>query len=372
MEQFYYEYQKNGRIAGLEQYVYRIGSYHYNWHNALELLLIVNGEVEVCTSGGCSILKPDDFLLINSNMGHATLAKEPNSIAMVLHIDPVFLKDYYENIEFLFFELHTDNGNREDASFKLIRKNLSEMLLCAGKAEPENKLLFESSFYSLMHTIIALFPPREIQSAHFRINQKKLDVIEKMSRYIDKNYRKKISLDTLAKESGYNPSYVSQLFKSYLGINFYDYLTRIRLREATRALSQSEKKILDIALDNGFSDLKSFNSLFKETFQKSPTEYRRQLNTEHSKHDILFKKEFISTEDSLVNHKLAEYILKGSGGFPAALEQHHTDYACSSDALNCMVAELTDALAHISGELTDTAHYIDEKIKKLPENNIFL
>ena len=39
---------------------------------------------------------------------------------------------------------------------------------------------------------------------------------------------------------------------------------------------------MDIALENGFSDLKAFNTSFRETFRKSPTEYRKMLNMEKS------------------------------------------------------------------------------------------
>ena len=46
MEQFYYQYEKNGCF--MEQYVYHIGSYHYNWHKDLELMTILRGELEVC------------------------------------------------------------------------------------------------------------------------------------------------------------------------------------------------------------------------------------------------------------------------------------------------------------------------------------
>jgi AraC-like DNA-binding protein/quercetin dioxygenase-like cupin family protein len=308
MEQFYYTYNRPNKNINLKQYVYTIGSYHYNWHTDLELLLVLNGQVEVCNNGVSRVLETDDIILINSNAGHATLAQKPDSIAMVIHIDPVFLKDYYENVEFLSFDLWSTRENRNEKPFVLLRACISEMMLCSNKETPEQKLLFESSFYSLLHNIILHFPPKEIQSAAFMVNQKKFDAINKMVKYINKNYKKKITLDRLAKESGYNSSYVSQLFKSYLGINFYDFLTRIRLREATRELSQSENKILEIALENGFPDIKAFNSAFKENFGKSPTEYRRQLNSENMKNDINFKKHFVSINDERVNNKLSTYI----------------------------------------------------------------
>lgn len=106
MNEFYYSYNKANKGISLKQYIYTIGSYHYNWHNDLELLLVMNGKIEVCADGESRILEEDDMILINSNMGHATLAQEPDSIAMAIHIDPVFLKDYYENVELLSFNLY--------------------------------------------------------------------------------------------------------------------------------------------------------------------------------------------------------------------------------------------------------------------------
>jgi AraC-like DNA-binding protein/quercetin dioxygenase-like cupin family protein len=367
LEQFYYSYNKPNKNMNLKQYVYRIGSYHYNWHNDLELLLVLNGEVEISTNGTSRILQPDDMVIINSNMGHATLARKPDSIAMVIHIDPIFLKDYYENVEFLSFDLWSTKETRNNKTFVLIRAYLSELMLCCNKKEPEQKLLFESSFYSLLHAVISNFPPKEIMSAAFMLNQKKFNAIDKMIKYINKNYKKKITLDRLAKESGYNSSYVSQVFKSYLGINFYDYLTRVRLREATRELSQTENKILDIALENGFPDIKAFNSTFKDTFGKSPKEYRSQLNSENRKNDINFKKHFISIEDEAVNNKLLGYISRKDsccyGDFQGNDLLNHERIL----QLSKVLAEASSKFKDLTKELSHTTCCLDEGIKSLLE-----
>lgn len=363
LKQFFYIYNKPNKNIMLQQYVYKIGSYHYNWHHDLELFLVLNGEVEVCANGVSRILEADDMILINSNVGHATLAQKPDSVAMVIHIDPIFLKDYYDNVEFLSFDLWSTKETRNEKTFGLLRTFLSEMILCCNKEDPEQKLLFESSFYSLLHAIIKHFPPKEIQSAAFMTNQKKLDAIDKMLKYIHKNYKRKITLDRLAKESGYNSSYVSQLFKSYLGINFYDYLTRIRLREATRELSQSENKILEIALDNGFPDIKAFNSAFKENFGKSPTEYRRQLNSENIKNDINFKKEFVSIDDEVVNSKLMGYV--SDCYYLGNTQKNDISNGEKMIQLTRFMTEVSCKLKELTGELVETTDCLEEGIRSL-------
>jgi AraC-like DNA-binding protein/quercetin dioxygenase-like cupin family protein len=366
-KQFYYTYNKPNKNINLKQYVYTIGSYHYNWHNDLELLIVVNGEVEVCSNGISRILEADDIILINSNNGHATLARKPDSIAMVMHIDPVIFKDYYENAEFLSFELWSTKETRNEKPFVLIRSYLSEMILCCNKEDAEQKLLFESSFYSLLHGIAKYFPPQEIQSTTLITNLKKFDAINRMLKYINKNYQRKITLDKLAKESGYNSSYVSQLFKSYLGINFYDYLTRIRLREATRELSQSEKKILEIALDNGFPDIKAFNSAFKENFGKSPTEYRSQLNSENRRNDIYFKKLFVSIDNEVVNNKLRGYVSHQSSNCILGSQKDDSINEEKMIQLAKLITEVSYKLKEVTEELVETTDSLEEGMKNLSQ-----
>lgn len=119
----------------------------------------------------------------------------------------------------------------------------------------------------------------------------------------------KITLNDLAQVSKYNRNYISQFFKSNLGVNFHDYLTRIRLREATLALSQTNQSVSEIALSHGFSDLKSFNTVFRARFSKTPTEYRRQLNETVTKYDPRFKRDFLPRADEAMNQILLQYVL---------------------------------------------------------------
>ena len=268
MKEFHYKYKRSSTHVELEQYVYRLGTYHYNWHRDLELFWLLAGKAEVCSGGVSRIFEAGDLILINANEGHTTMAPGGDTIAMVIHLDPVSLKEYYSNVEYLSFHLCSQDRPEQRESFEKIRRDMARMMLSFGRGTPEKKLLYERSLYDLLYTIVSEFPPEKIRSAAFKANLKNMDSIQGMMKYLNKNYHKKISLDSLAKESGYNPSYVSQLFKTCVGINFYDYLTRIRLREATLALSRSDEKILDIALAHGFADLKAFNTSFNSFLER--------------------------------------------------------------------------------------------------------
>lgn len=335
MEQFHYFYQNAQANISLEQMVYRIGSYHYNWHPELEFLVVLRGEIEMCSQAACHILQEDDLILINPNSGHATFSREPESIAMVLHASPRFFSGYYEDAEKLYFRVCSDASSRNSEPFRALRRELAGLAQNLGGDDPARRLAADCAFYRLMQCLTAEFPPERMSSASFQADEKKLEAMDSILKYLHKNYRKKISLDAIAKASGYNASYFSQLFKSNLGINFYDYLTRIRLREATRELSQTDKRIVDIAMDYGFADLKSFNAAFRKTFRKSPTEYRRQLNEEHIRIDEAFKKVYLPVDDALLHAKLTQYRGEGEASAPK-------DSASCREALCLQMRELLD------------------------------
>ena len=85
--------RRGAPVRGLRasQYVYAIGSYHYNWHTALELLVVVTGALELCAAGRVDQLEPGDVVVINANDGHATLATRPRTAVLCLHIEADYL-----------------------------------------------------------------------------------------------------------------------------------------------------------------------------------------------------------------------------------------------------------------------------------------
>lgn len=125
--QFYNFLYQHGHIA-FSQYIYRIGTYHYNWHPEIEVLLVLQGAVEVCHDNEYTNLGPDDFIILPPQCGHATLALEPDTIAMVLHLHPQMLAQYDKVFRQSSFFLATDETTRYDSGYDKLRSQLSELM----------------------------------------------------------------------------------------------------------------------------------------------------------------------------------------------------------------------------------------------------
>ena len=103
------------------------------------------------------------------------------------------------------------------------------------------------------------------------------DVLSYITDHVAVHYAEPLSLSALAKEKGYSVPYLSALFKKRMGTGFQQYLIRTRITEACRLLANTDKKILDIAADVGYSDSNFFYETFRRIMGKSPREFRREM-----------------------------------------------------------------------------------------------
>jgi AraC-like DNA-binding protein len=100
------------------------------------------------------------------------------------------------------------------------------------------------------------------------------NVFQRMYDYITVNFRNPISVDEIAESAGIHPNYAITLFKSKCGINIVSLITMLRIYEAQRLLLTTDQKIIDIAMDCGFSSMSNFYKSFNRLCGKRPHEYR--------------------------------------------------------------------------------------------------
>ena len=264
MDYFDYSYKHN--YIEFISNIYRVGTYHYNWHSETEILILLKGQMEMSCNGETFTMEPLDVVIISPQVGHATLALEEDVIVFVLHVGNEFYQQYDPDFGAYQFVLRSDNSTRHNQFFTTLRH----------------------------HAAI----PGDMKPATF----------DKMIAYIDEHYEQKIELEDIAKIGGYNVAYTSQFFKKQMGISFVEYVLRLRLREATLRLINTDEAVARIASDCGFADVKAFNVAFKKHFRITPTEYRKQVKNIGRKTTLQDWKEIISVENQDVLNLLHSFL----------------------------------------------------------------
>lgn len=104
------------------------------------------------------------------------------------------------------------------------------------------------------------------------------NLIANVKNYIDNNYNKNITLTSISKDFGISSGYLSVLFNDYIGQNFIDYLSNMRISKAKNLLKSTDMKIYEIADRVGYRDAYYFSTAFKKIVGINPTDYREKLN----------------------------------------------------------------------------------------------
>jgi AraC-like DNA-binding protein/ligand-binding sensor protein len=102
-------------------------------------------------------------------------------------------------------------------------------------------------------------------------------VIARAKQFIAEHQTEELSLDQVAKSVHTSKFYFCKLFKKATGVNFTDYLSRVRTERAKNLLLNPNLRVSEIAYEVGFQSLTHFNRVFKRILGQSPTEYRSQL-----------------------------------------------------------------------------------------------
>lgn len=92
--------------------------------------------------------------------------------------------------------------------------------------------------------------------------------------YIEEHLSEEIKIEALAKLASLSQFYYQRLFSRLVKKPVNEYIKLRRLARAAEALLNKNKRILDIALDFGFSSHETFTRTFKNAFGLTPEEYR--------------------------------------------------------------------------------------------------
>jgi AraC-like DNA-binding protein/ligand-binding sensor protein len=101
--------------------------------------------------------------------------------------------------------------------------------------------------------------------------------ITRAKQYISEHQTEELSLDQVAKSVHTSKFYFCKMFRKATGINFTDYLSRVRTERAKNLLLNPNLRVSEIAYEVGFQSLTHFNRVFKRILGQSPTDYRSQL-----------------------------------------------------------------------------------------------
>jgi AraC-like DNA-binding protein len=239
-----------------------------HWHRSIEIFALYEGELEFYVDEVKYPLAPGEFMIVNSNEIHSICSPQKN-FTIVIQIPLVTFEKYYSDEKFIYFA-HS-SLQKDEELMELIRS----MFDTYQERGYGYELAVQSQFYRLVYHLVTKYRKTEVDSGLIR-NTKGLDRVSRIMAYLQDNYNKDISLETLSRTFGYSPTYLSRMFQKYAQTSYKACLDRIRLEHAEKDLMSTSFTIGEIAMNHGFANSKAFARAFEARYGVLPSTYRKQ------------------------------------------------------------------------------------------------
>ena len=259
-----------------------------HWHEFMELSYIQKGKGLYEIEEKSFEVKKGNIVIINNIERHRVTYDQENLLyETVIHFAPSLIwsreNSYFDHSYLNLFlydgarfnnrlELHSDIE-------RLVGKLITEIIDEYIEKKPYYELMIKSKLLTLITHLIRTCGIRTDSEHEYLFRKKNIERIEEILIYINEHFDEEISLVPIAKEFNMCPSYFSDFFKKNMGINFLEYLTRIRINEAIRLLRENLLNSTEIAFHVGFTSLPSFYTAFKRITGKNPGQYRNSLKS---------------------------------------------------------------------------------------------
>ena len=233
-----------------------------NWHQSLELLYLVDGDVEVITNDVGVRLTPGDLAVVNSSYIHDVVCYTKSCYyCIIVNID--FLSGFGIKID----EIEFDRLVRSERARNL---TLKIMELCCNK--PDGYVLLTKADILALATELLINHSKKRAELGGQGGNGKLDVAKDIIKYLQQSYAEKLTLETISDSVGYNKYYVSHIFKSIAGVTVMTYLNMLRVFHAKELLKTKKYSVSEACRLCGFDNLSYFTRTYKKHMGKLPSE----------------------------------------------------------------------------------------------------
>ncbi len=205
-------------------------------------------------------------IIINNQYMGALMAGQVNVIDDQDELEWIVSKKHQTNIkdcpelESAFNEITSIDAKRLTAAAHMIEYGIRYIVEEAvGKKELYNEVLDMQAYYQ-----------KEFYESKA--------VLQPAFDYVKQNYKRKISMEDMAKLCNISTGYFSKLFKKRSGKSFTTYINDMKLEKASRLLENEDIPIINISLELGYDDCSYFIRLFKKKYGKTPSIYQKNIN----------------------------------------------------------------------------------------------
>ena len=238
-------------------------------HQFFEMEIVLDGEIEISLEGEKTLTKAGEIAIIPPFKVHSF--HTPKYVKQVIYvISDNFLPESISPAELC----SKRRSHVFTPSAELWRFILDSGFTDIGKVyDPIKEAAVIHKHKAMIHMILAeYFCNVPVIPSYTSYN-----ALSKILSYMAESFTENLSLERVGAELGYSPKYVSNCLRSVTNFGFRRILNSLRVERAKFMLKTTDKTVLAIAMECGFTSESGFHEIFKELTGTTPGVYRAEL-----------------------------------------------------------------------------------------------
>lgn len=243
-------------------------------HSFVEIFYIVNGSIPHKLDGGVTeTLSVGDMFIIMPEHIHTFLR---NNTHVCSHRDIIIRESFFREVcnfidPSVYGKLASGEISCKTSLSPLIISSFEKKISILNQMLPttisQKKAIIKTFAVSLLEPFLTNTTEKHFSNfpSWFKELLNRFNMIDYM----------KEGLNEILKPFNYDKKYLCRVFKKFMGTTMTEYLNHIRLDYALNMIQNTNKNILDIAQDLGFSSVSYFNVIFKKRYGITPLETRQ-------------------------------------------------------------------------------------------------
>lgn len=243
-----------------------------HFHDETEVIYVTEGELTVTLADGVFALRKGEICIITPGIIH-NLYTSDTSKSIVLKL--------YSSTEASSVRLENAIFAEGSPFYDELRFHVEAIMRENDAKEECYRLAVNLHSGAIMLLIMRKLPHSSLENGEKIKSENANSLLISVLEFLENHYGEDILLSDISKHLCYTKSYFCHQFKKITGVTFWRYYTIFRVEKAAILIKEHpRKKIIEIAGECGFKNVRSFNKAFKEYINCTPREYSGKYPTE--------------------------------------------------------------------------------------------
>lgn len=255
-----------------------VSTHSYHWHEDLTLIRVIAGSILLRVSAKDNLMKAGDILVLNRGEMHSLKALEEENLVLIITFKHrLCLQSVADFGESFILCNSAAYGQNNPQLYEELQKQVQGLICAYGQEEERAKVRERAT------AIVAYLSHHFDYVASGRTHKRFSDYIIRRNKmfyrniFVDESPMAEMTLKEIAETQKVSYTYLRTDIIERFGCGFNWMKNRQRVEKAAKMLLTTDKRLIDISNQCGFSDPKYFRKYFQIFFETSPSDFRRQI-----------------------------------------------------------------------------------------------